>query len=241
MNLGRFMDGSRWILLVVVLLTGLGSAVLTFLAVREQHTPAPLLPDGLVAVESPLDLGNIPQGVSDGVFNLVNQGEKSVKIAHILMSCRCTEYGISSMEIAPGETVQLSFKWDTTGIRNLGGASFAVYYAEGDQAGLRSLVLYVKGNVLPKFDFVPEKLEFTEGKLETKTVTLVPREENSDIMVTAVSDALAAFRVEKLDNRRFAVTFLPEDWVDKPGQIPYIVVETNYERERQCRVLIYVQ
>jgi hypothetical protein len=235
---------SRLILLTVALLAGLGSAVLTVQAVREQSAEAPpptLPPEGLIAVENPLDFGDIPQDVVSGNFKLVNRTGKPVRIIQIVESCNCSEIVIPDRDIVPDETVSMPFKWNSSGVRGEKGSKFTVFYAEEERIGLRSLVLYVKGNVLPKFDLVPATLEFTDGEPETKTVTLVPRDKSSDITIEDVSDAMAAFRVEKLDDRTIAVTFKPDDWFPYPGDFPYIVVKTNYEGERQCDVPIRVR
>ncbi|MDR2438667.1 MAG: hypothetical protein LBE12_04750 [Planctomycetaceae bacterium] len=86
-------------------------------------------------------------------------------------------------EIDPGETAKISFKWDTTGVRGVRGSDFTVFYTEEGREGLRSFPLSVRGNIIPLFDFIPEKLEFTVGKSETKTVKLVPRKEGQSVII----------------------------------------------------------
>ena len=223
-------------------MTGLSSSTLIFQAVWERHSlipPPP--PEGLVAHENPLNLGDVPQDVLKGCFELVNQAKNPVRMIQIVPSCRCTAITVPSEEVVPGETVYIAFEWDTTGVRGVQGSRFTLFYSEEEHNGLRSLELYVKGNILPKFDFVPEKLEFTEGKTETKTIKLVPRDDHANIIIENVSYALAAFKVEKLADREIAVTFQPHEWIDDPARIQYVAVKTNYEREQQCAIFISVQ
>jgi hypothetical protein len=83
-------------------------------------------------------------------------------------------------------------------------------------------------------------LEFTSGKAENKTVKLIPRQADSNIAIEEISNALVAFKVEKKSDREFSVTFLPEEWIDNPENVPYIALKTNFEKERQCGVFINV-
>jgi hypothetical protein len=178
-----FMRNNHLFLLVFALIAGLSSFAMTFYAARENHkssAPQPL--EGLVALNDPLDLGDIPQDILDGTFELVNKSKKPVKIIRIAMSCRCTEMKATDNEIAHGETAKISFKWDTTGVRGVKGSSFTIFYTE-EERGMRSLPLSVRGNIIPLFDFIPEKLEFTIGKSETKTVKLVSRKEDQPVII----------------------------------------------------------
>ena len=234
------MARSRLILLTVALLTAFGSAALTFHAAREQHSPAaPPPPEGLIALENPLHLGDVPQDTLNGVFKLVNRAENPVKIVRIAMSCRCTEIDVPDKEIGPGETVSLSFKWDTTGVRGVKGSSFTVFYTEEDKEGVRVLPFNVMGNILPLFDVVPDSLEFTFGQQETKTVKIVPRKSGEAVLAERVTCSSAAFEAEKISDAEFAITFLPEKWIDV-GLFPTLNIHTDYSGERALRIPVLV-
>jgi hypothetical protein len=195
----------------------------------------------LVALNDPLDLGDIPQDTLDGTFELINKSKKPVRMIQIVQSCRCTQIEALNKEIEPNETVKIAFKWDSSGVRGVKGSSFTVFYSEEGKVGLRSLTLYVKGNIIPLFDLVPEKLEFTVGKTETKNIKLVPHQAvNSDIVIEEVSNVLPAFHAEKISDREISVTFLPEEWIDDSEKVPYIVLLTNSKKERHCDVFINV-
>ena len=177
----------------------------------------------------------------DGRFELINQAKNPVRMIQIVPSCRCTEIIVPKEEIAPDETISIKFKWDSAGVRGVQGNRLTLFYSEEGRNGLRSLELYVKGNVLPAFDFVPERIEFSDGKMETKTIKLVPHDVDSDIIIEEAAYALAAFKVEKLGDREFTVTFFPGEWVNDSERPPSVAVKTNSERERHCAIPIFVQ
>jgi hypothetical protein len=236
------MRSNRFFLLVFALIAGLSSFAMTFYVARENHgnVAPPQPPVGLVALSDPLDLGDIPQDVIDGTFELTNKSEMLVRITQIIPTCRCTEIKVPNNKIASGETAKISFKWDSSGVRGVKGSSFTVFYSEEGRVELRSLTLYVKGNIIPLFDLVPEKLEFTVGKAETKNIKLVPHQTSLDIAIEEVSNILPAFHVEKISDREISVTFLPEEWVDDSEKVPYIVLKTDSKKERHCDVFINV-
>ncbi|MDR2440302.1 MAG: DUF1573 domain-containing protein [Planctomycetaceae bacterium] len=235
------MRNNRFFLLVFALIAGLSSFAMTFYAARENHkSPTPQPPDGLVALNAPLDLGDIPQDILDGTFELINKSKKPVRMVQIVQSCRCTQIEAPNKEIEPNETVKIAFKWDSSGVRGVKGSRFTVFYSEEGRVGLRSLTLFVKGNIIPLFDLVPTKLEFTVGKAETKNIKLVPYQTSSDITIEEVSNVLPAFHAEKISDREISVTFLPEEWVDDSEKVPYIVLKTNSKKERHCDVFINV-
>ncbi|MDR2437876.1 MAG: hypothetical protein LBE12_00710 [Planctomycetaceae bacterium] len=75
------MRNNRLFLLVFALIAGLSSFAITFYAAwenRKSSTPQP--PDGLVALNDMLDLGDIPQDILDGTFELINKSKKPTKI-----------------------------------------------------------------------------------------------------------------------------------------------------------------
>jgi hypothetical protein len=236
------MRNNRLFLLVFALIAGLSSFAMTFYAAWENRSnSAPPPPDGLVALNDPLDLGDIPQDIIDGTFELVNHSKKPVKIVRIGHSCRCTQMEVTGNNIASGETVKIVFKWDTTGVRGVKGSSFTVLYSEEGREGLRSFPLSVQGNILPLFDLVPEKLEFTVRKTETKTIKLVPRKAGQSIILESCGSSLAAFKTEKVSDQELKVTFLPEKWIGDFGILSYISVNTNVENEKTTHFGVVVR
>jgi hypothetical protein len=234
------MRNNRFFLLVFALVAGLSSFAMTFYAARENHeSSAPQPPDGLVALNDPLDLGDIPQDIFDGTFELVNKSKAPIQIVQIIPSCRCTEIKLPSNKIASGETTKISFKWDTTGVRGIKGSNFTFFYE--NQSRLHSLVVSVRGNILPQFDIQPESLEFIKDKSETKVIKLIPHNHDSNIIFESFANALAAFKVEKLSDREISVTYIPKEYVGNSDDVPYIALTTNFEKERQCGVFVYVR
>jgi hypothetical protein len=146
---------------------------------------------------------------------------------------------LPSNKIAPGETTKISFKWDTTGVRGVKGSNFTFFYE--NQSRLHSLVVSIRGNVLPQFDLQPESLEFIKDQSETKIIKLIPRSHDSNIIFESFANALAAFKVEKLSDREISVTYIPKEYVGNLDDIPYIALTTNFEKERQCGVFVYVR
>jgi hypothetical protein len=55
----------------------------------------------LVALNDPLDLGDIPQDIIDGTFELTNHSKKPVKMIQIVQSCRCTQIEAPNKAIEP--------------------------------------------------------------------------------------------------------------------------------------------
>jgi hypothetical protein len=236
------MRNNRLFLLVFALVAGLSSFALTFYAARENHnSSAPQPPDGLVALNDPLDLGDIPQDIFDGTFELVNKSKKPVRIVRISHSCRCTQMDVTGNDIASGETVKIAFKWDTTGARGVKGSNFTIFYSEKGWEGLRSFPLSVQGNIIPLYDLVPEKLEFTVGKAETKTVKLVPRKVGQSIILESCGSSLSAFKTEKVSDQELKVIFFPEKWIGDPGILSYISVNTNVENEKTTHIGVVVR
>jgi hypothetical protein len=234
------MRNNRLFLLVFALIAGLSSFAMTFYAAREnRNNSAPPPPDGLIALNDPLDLGDVPQDIIDGTFELANKSKTSVRIVWIDHSCRCTEVEVPGKNITSGETVKISFKWDTTGVRGVRGSNFTFFYE--NQSRLHSLVVSVRGNILPQFDLQPESLEFIKDKSETKRVKLIPHNQDSNIIFEKIANALAAFQVEKLSDREIAITYIPKDYAGNPDDASYIALTTNFEKERQCGVFVYVR
>jgi hypothetical protein len=234
------MRNKRLLLLVFALIAGLSSVAMTFYAARNNHESfASQPPDGLVAIDDSLDLGDIPQDILDGTFELVNKSKFPVQIVQIIPSCRCAEIKLPSNKIASGETTKISFKWDTTGVRGIKGSNFTFFYE--NQSRLHSLVVSVRGNILPMFDLQPESLEFIKDKSETKIVKLIPHNHDSNIIFENFANALAAFKIEKMSDREISVTYIPEEYVGNSDDASYIALTTNFEKERQCGVFIYVR
>jgi hypothetical protein len=129
----------------------------------------------------------------------------------------------------------------TTGVRGVKGSSFTVFYSEEGWEGLRSFPLFVQGNIIPLYDLVPEKLEFTAGKAETKTVKLVPRKDGQSIILESCESSLSAFKTEKISDQELKVTFLPEKWIGDFGILSFISVNTNVENEKTTHFGVVVR
>jgi hypothetical protein len=82
---------------------------LTFHEARENRkSSVPPPPDGLAALNNLLDLGDVPQDILDGTFELTNQSKEPVRIVRIDLSCRnCIQVDATGNVIASGETVQI--------------------------------------------------------------------------------------------------------------------------------------
>jgi hypothetical protein len=235
------MRNNRFFLLVFALVAGLSSLAMTFYAAWENHKNSALQPpDGLVALNDPLDLGDIPQDTLDGTFELINKSKKPVKIIRIAMSCRCTEMKATDNEIVPEKTAKISFKWDTTGVRGVKGSSFTIFYTEEGQEGMRSLPLSVHGNIMPLFDCIPEKLEFTVGKSETKTVKLAPKKEGQSVVIERCGCSVSAFNAQKISDSKITVAFSSNDWINDSQIFPYLSIYTNNPKERIVAIPISV-
>ncbi|NQT14622.1 MAG: DUF1573 domain-containing protein [Planctomycetes bacterium] len=194
----------RRVFLFLGVAAGLGSASLTYLAVRRGRPPE----SGLQARSAVCDVGRLRQGMVTAKFELVNQSLLPVRITHFVKSCRCAEINVPSRNISPSESVTVDCRWDTSGMRGKSRTTFVVVYTEADRAGLKKLPLAMRGEIIPEFDYSPTRIEFVEGKAATQRVSLVPRTSGGDIVVEKASCSHEALSITLPSQREIDVSFV---------------------------------
>jgi hypothetical protein len=194
----------------------------------------------LVVLNSPLDLGNVPQGVVTGEFRLVNHSKNSLRLVRCEMSCYCTKMEHGNRKIAADETFVLPFEWDTTGDHGVSGGEFTIFYNEKDSDDLKSLKLIVKADILPKFIIEPDSLTFSARQNETKSIKLIPRYHNIDVRIESITSNSDAFNVSKRSDYEAAITFISEKYDNTTNDVPRLTLTTNEEKDRHRVIFIDV-
>ena len=194
----------------------------------------------VVAVPDSIDFGQVPQGVYSAGADLENHCDEMVRILYVRKSCDCSEVAVPSSEIAPGERVRVTCRWNTRGRRGHVRAAIAVVYSAGKDSTQRHVLLTLRAHVIPDFTFDPERLEFTEGRTETKRVVFFPwRLDGLRLYNASVShpafDATVDGKASVVN-----VIFRSERWLAERGPID-LTVRTNSQNEPLVSIPILVE
>ena len=99
------------------------------------------------------DFGSVPQGtIVAHTFILTNLGDATLAISATRASCGCTTTALSKSSLAPGESVSLDARVDTS---EFGGAKIMKQiYIDSNDPATPSAVVYIEGDVtqLPPYD-----------------------------------------------------------------------------------------
>ncbi|MDR3234445.1 MAG: DUF1573 domain-containing protein [Planctomycetaceae bacterium] len=136
-----------------------GAGLFGFLAVRNYFLSQPAV-HLLAAAQKQIYVGDVFQGHTEGETLVYNHSDKPVIISDVITNCRCSEVSVSREPILPGEKTTVKCRWDTTGLRGDTSSEFLLLFYKEGETKLYSLPMSVRGNILPKFDIVPDKLEF---------------------------------------------------------------------------------
>ena len=92
--------------LSLAVLAMVGAIVMACTAFQAAESPRET--DGLVAVQSEVDLGTVEQGSVAARFDLVNRSSKPVAVLRVVTGSACTEAKIVAKEVKPSEHIDLS-------------------------------------------------------------------------------------------------------------------------------------
>ncbi|MDR1383592.1 MAG: DUF1573 domain-containing protein [Planctomycetaceae bacterium] len=229
----------KTIFLVFALVFGISSIGLLLFSLRGS-SPSRFV--GLEPITPILDFGDVEQAHISGSLDVVNRSQKRVKIVAIGKSCRCTEVVALKKVVSPGEKATITCQWNTEGMRGQAKSDFTVFYSidSDSEPGMYSCTIQVQGNVIPQYDIIPDRLEFIEGKAETKTIRLVPRKKDQ-IIVKLVNCNSPAFFVEKNSDQTIRVTFVSDEWVFDQFLKPKVILDTSCLSEEYFILPIYVK
>jgi hypothetical protein len=221
---------------VLLLVGGVASGALSVYVTRLAMLPDPA-PDGLQAVVAVQDLGRVAQGLSRASFELVNSSGHPISIAHIVKTCRCTDVQIRSKELAAGARTIVECGWDTGGLRGRCASTFSVcYFLPGKDPELKQLPLYMQADVVPVFNYFPQKLEFLENKATTATIQLEPTDSSGSVAIVAANCSHPAFTIVSLTTRSVKVAFVPDAWPRGVRLSPELSIETDCKTERNLTI-----
>ncbi len=93
------------------------------------------------------DFGSVAEGtVVSHTFVLTNRGDETLTITGTRATCGCTTTALSKSSLAPGESVSLEARVDTS---NFGGRIMKQIYIDSNDPTAPSAVVYVQGDVTP--------------------------------------------------------------------------------------------
>jgi rhodanese-related sulfurtransferase len=120
---------------------GLGFALVLALGVLATGTP-------VLGVDTvTYDFGSVAEGtVVTHTFVLTNRGDETLTITGTRASCGCTTTALSKSSLAPGESVTLEARVDTS---HFGGRIVKQIYIESNDPTAATAVVYVQGDVTP--------------------------------------------------------------------------------------------
>lgn len=102
----------------------------------------------MLSVDQPsYDFGSVAEGtVITHAFVLTNRGDATLTITGTRATCGCTTAALSKSSLAPGESVSLEARVDTT---HFGGRISKQVYIDSNDPSTPSAVVLVQGEVLP--------------------------------------------------------------------------------------------
>jgi hypothetical protein len=209
------------------------------LAWWSRQVDAEPLPD-LSAEPAVKDFGEIPQGIYDAEFKLVNNASAPIKIKEIIKNCDCADISMSSGEVLPTESVLLNCKWNTRGRRGPTATDLAVLYIKEGAAQSAFLRLRLQAKVTPDFWYSPEELKFTKNAPATLSVRFRPGQVSQLSLLKAYTNHRAFQATLRAEAPEVAVAFNPELWSGDRKAME-LVVETSSRNEPTCRIPLLVE
>jgi len=197
---------------------------------------------GLVATEPILRLGQVTQTTLNETFELTNRSPEPIQILKFRKQCDCTEASLSTTELAPGETAELTCEWDTRGQRGKTTSTLLLLYGRTETRRKHSLLLTFEAVIVPEFTFSPAKLEFFEDEECSKTIRFETGRPEG-LALSNVNCSQRAFEASLVEGENgspvIEVAFDPALWGGDDRSFD-LIAETNVEGEPRIRIPLFV-
>lgn len=193
------------------------------------------------SVEQPVKLGTLPQGEITKTFKMLNEFDKPIKITKIHSSCSCTVAKTQVMDVAAGESTEISFTWTTTGKRGQSSVEINFHYLVSGEQVIRHQNVLLSGDIEPLYEITPSRLHFQPDKQQAVKVRVTHRKPDRKLLVTSFSSNHPSITLKLVDDSEFEVIFDPTLWVPTSGFDPYISVAVNVPSEPLFKIPIHVE
>lgn len=211
-----------------VLIFGLSFASI-FCAMMAMRQGPPASSSPLQVTPERVDLGRLRQNrQAVGRFELRNTGTTPIRIREVFGSCSCTSHELSSPDVPPGESVELSLTYDSGVSRGDTKTNATVYYVVEGERQLRFVTCPMNALVEPNIAWSPPRLQLNRETKTTAQITLRP-EQIERFEVLDVSATHRAFSVNARAGRDpdqpcvIDVVFDPAVWGERSGESEVIV------------------
>ncbi len=215
----------------------IGSMSLFFLPERPQ-VDLEVLPNAFQKV------GPIRQATkSSADYTLCNRTPVPVYLGDVVTSCGCSGVEVPKRELAPGESVTLTWNFDTQTKRGSLVISGMIAYKREDEERPRLLRMGLEVEIDPDYAVEPERLQFGDGRPLVQRVSISPRH-ISDLKIDKATCNLRFFKARVLPKsvpkeQEIEVTFLEEGYYPDAG-FPRLNVSTDSKRQPTLSVPLEV-
>ena len=195
-------------------MTPLRTSFISMLGLFSLLSPLAAAPKLVISPET-FDFGEAPSGESvQASFSLRNEGDESLRIAHVRTGCGCTSSRLEKRELAPGEETPLTA---TLSLRNRSGPQHQRVTIGSNDPDAPSRQVHIRGTAIRHLTLRPSSvLLFSAPQGQSITRTLALHSENQtpfhilSVEVTHPDLAIAVTPVSS-SSYRLALT-LPPTW-----------------------------
>ena len=196
---------------------------------ERRHVDIEVLPNAYQKV------GPIRQATKSSVdYTICNRASVPVRLVDLVTSCACSGVELSKRELAPGESVTLTWSFDTGAVRGSLVISGMIAYKREDEEQSRVLRIGLEAPIDPDYAVEPERLEFGDGRPLVQRVSVSPRH-ISDLRIDKAACNLRFFKARVLpkdlpDRQDIEVTFQRDGYYPDAG-FARLTVSTDSERQ----------
>ncbi len=205
---------------------------------EQRHVDLEVLPSAFQKV------GPVRQATESSVdYTICNRASVPIRIVDLVTSCACSGVELPRRKLAPGESVTLTWKFDTGAERgSLMIRGMIAYKKEGEEEP-RVLRMSLEAQIDPDYAVEPERLQFGDGRPLVQRVSISPRH-IPDLKIENATCTLRFFKARVLpkevpDKQEIEVTFLRDGYYPDAG-FPRLIVSTDSQRQPTLRVPLEV-
>ena len=197
-------------------------------------------PKGLTATNPVCDLGKQLQAASTNArFTLVNDSPVPIEIIGVKVPCSCMTSSVPKKSIVPGESIDVTIKWNLGTSRGVARVNALAFYKIGGSKDAAALPLAIICDIYPDFDCTVKELAFVWPKAgdqdRSQTFSIIPKN-LADVTIKKAYSSHSAFTVDLSGPREVRVVMDYTRWHGQEGVTPFIAVETTSEREPVLRI-----
>ena len=175
------------------MLSGVFAAGFVFAAVAENAAPAPAAAPAatehgpkIVCDKPDFDFGGADGSATiEHVYEIKNAGDLSLTLKEVKASCGCTVVKTSTMNLAPGDTAQITA---TLNLHGRSGHQDKHVMVSSDDPKTPMLLLNLRGDVVQEYAITPDRITIGQvrGDQSTKTQVTFVNNTSNEVHVTKV-------------------------------------------------------